>query len=114
MFGQSKEQTKFSLTNKCPLCGKFIFRVVFFKDDGTRFSPFTFMWNLDRSAVAECPKCHQRWPVFATSPPAMSKQLHIGDIIETVRSEEPLGEEQRLLVIFQMKVGHFICEANLM
>lgn len=97
MFGYSKEHVKFFLTSKCPLCGKLIFRALLFKGDGTRISLPTFVWNLDRSAVAECPKCRQRWPVFATSTPAVSKQQHIGATMETIISEEPLGEEQRLI-----------------
>lgn len=110
MFGLSKQQTKLLLTHRCPACRAAMIgrrKPDYFKGDGTRIAaPFnvlillTLLW--DRSAVAECPQCHQRWSVFHRSEPSAPRQqeldtLRVDAIVETSRSEELLGEEQRIV-----------------
>lgn len=103
IFGLSEEQAKYALTSKCPLCGAYPFfrgGLRIFKSDGTRLTGLhtlaPALWE-DRSLMAECPKCRQRWPVFDTYQPSVSNQLHIVSIVETSISEEFIGEEQKLI-----------------
>ncbi len=50
---------------------------------------------MDRSAIAECPKCDQRWMVFTgASLPSEPSELSF-TFVETNREEEALGDEQR-------------------
>lgn len=52
---------------------------------------------MDRETVAECAKCHQRWPVFTASQPKVPNPDYEVDITETSRTEEPIGDEQRTI-----------------
>jgi hypothetical protein len=99
IFGYSKEHQKFVMTTKCPMCGAYLLFSVphFYKADGTRISSFTPSLRKHRSAVAECPKCLQRWPVFETSPKYDSEQRQFISTEETERSEEHIGKEQRII-----------------
>ena len=65
MFGLSKEQTSFQFTNKCPLCNGWPIIPRYIKPDGQKTSALNILWLMDRDTVAECPKCNQRWRVFA-------------------------------------------------
>jgi len=67
MFGLSKEQSSFQLTNKCPLCNGWPIIPRYIKPDGKQISALTFLWLMDRGAVAACPKCNQRWMVFSNT-----------------------------------------------
>ncbi|GAB1541961.1 hypothetical protein NUACC21_46340 [Scytonema sp. NUACC21] len=51
---------------------------------------------MDRSAIAECPKCKKRWAVFSESQPGMIRQK---TKIMTVRSNQPekLTEKEQLI-----------------
>lgn len=50
---------------------------------------------MDQSAVAECPKCNQRWMVSAgASLPSTPSTLSF-TFVETDRTEEALGDERR-------------------
>lgn len=99
MFGLSKEQTKFQTSlNRCPHCGKFIMIPHYLKADGTRIHPLKMnLLFMDRSVLAKCPKCGHRWPVFAGHTPPKSDQQYVVELVESSRSEEPIGEEQRLI-----------------
>src|SRR5215213_7853198 len=70
VFGLSEQQTKYQSTNRCP-SGHWVippFKTLsFYAADGTAISPITPFPLMDRSAVAECPVDHERWPVFATA-----------------------------------------------
>lgn len=61
----SPEHWRFKLTNKCPKCHKFIFRVTFSKPDGTRIS----MWSVRRKNQprATCSRCGQSWNIYVIS-----------------------------------------------
>ena len=115
----SKEQSMFQLIHICSECKKFSFQPYYYKGDGTKISQGevaslyrkatfktliqVFSKDQDKSSVsemlavaAECPKCGKKWPVFAGGKEAM-QQAHKTDveIIETHRTEEKFGAEQR-------------------
>lgn len=97
MFGYSKEYNKYLKTRKCPLCNKFIiFGIQYLKSDGTPISIFDISESLDRSLVFKCPKCFQKFNVYAISQTISPKNPSL-KIIEFHISEESLGEEQRLI-----------------
>lgn len=99
MFGFSKEQSSFQLRNKCPLCSAWLILTFphYITPDGRRVSPPVFLPRLDRRTVAECPKCNQRWPVFAATQSKISQPDYKASFIETNRTEESIGEEQRAI-----------------
>ena len=94
----------------------------YFKIDEAPIPQKTPYPEMDRSAIAECPKCEQRWAVFSESQPGMVRQktkimtvqsnkpeklterkhstasgIVSLTILETERVEEFLGSEQRLI-----------------
>lgn len=97
MFGLSKEQSSFQFTSKCPRCNRWPIIPNYFKEDGTRIPALTLLPLMDQGAIAECTKCHQRWSVFAASQSSVSSPEYEVDFIETKRTEEPIGEEQRTI-----------------
>ena len=121
-FGLSKEHEQVCSLMQCPLCRKYPIVPNYFKIDETPISPKTPYPEMERSAIAECPKCKQRWAVFSESQPGMVTQktkimttqsnkpeklaqkkqptasgLSSLTILETERVEEFLGSEQRLI-----------------
>jgi hypothetical protein len=96
MFGLSKEQTSFSLWGKCPLCGNWPTIPNYYKAGGEHvFSALALLSG--PGTVAECPKCRQRWPVFASGPVASVVPKYDTRITETTRREESLGEDLRTI-----------------
>lgn len=96
MFGLSDEQSTFARSSKCPKCGRTLWQgVVLKKADGTPIGPLTAYPFMDRSAIAQCPKCTQSWPVFADQPPVPIAD-HI-EIVETGRSWEDYYSEPMVL-----------------
>jgi hypothetical protein len=53
--------------------------------------------STDRSAIAECPRCYQKWRVFASQEPTKYQPQYSVQIIESDRSEEQIGKEERLI-----------------
>ena len=96
-MGLSKAFRRYKLTSKCPLCGKFIMSVTLSDQNGKKISFFKPLPLMDRSAIAQCPKCAGCWPVFAESQPVPPEDALAPSFVETERSEESLGEEQRLI-----------------
>ena len=102
MLGFSPEQGKYQRSNKCPKCGRFVippFASLHFRSaDGSPISILTPFPLMDKSAIAQCPKCGGEWPVFASG---HVPDLPIADddieIIETGRIEEPYYEDERVL-----------------
>lgn len=121
-FGLSKEHEQVYSLMRCPLCGQYPIVPKYCNIDETPIPPKTSYPEMDRSAIAECPKCEQRWAVFSESQPGMVRQktkimtvqsnkpekltekkqpIASGivslTILETERVEEFLGSEQRLI-----------------
>jgi hypothetical protein len=114
-FKLSKEHEKFCSLMKCPLCNRFPIIPNYFQGNGRQISRNVAIADMDISAIAECPKCKQRWVVFATSQSRSSTPLSQSGIdsekvhseetpevskfqlIETDRSEEALGSDRRTI-----------------
>ncbi|NWF58397.1 MAG: hypothetical protein HXY43_03555 [Fischerella sp.] len=121
-FGLSKEHEQVYSLMRCPLCKQYPIVPKYFKIDETPIPPKTPYPEMERSAIAECPKCKQRWAVFSESQPGMVRQktkimtvqsnkpgkvtekkqptvsgISSLTILETERVEEFLGSEQRLV-----------------
>lgn len=119
-LGLSKEHEIVYSKMKCPFCGQAPIVPKYF-DQTDKQIPFgTAYSKMDSLAVAECPKCHQKWSVFSGSKSGIvrqrmseitvkgdqSKASQIGikdldiehlNVVETERVEEHLGSEQRLI-----------------
>jgi hypothetical protein len=52
---------------------------------------------MDRSAIAECPACQERWAVFHNHIQDPTDSLSISEIIETGESVEPARREERII-----------------
>ncbi len=91
----SKSHALYSMIYRCPISGCWPIIARIYKPDGTRYSFLAGPAFMDRSAVAECPKCNQRWMVAAGAslPPTPSNLSFI--FVETDRTEEALGDERR-------------------
>ncbi len=121
-FGLSKEHEQVYSLMRCPLCRHYPIVPKYFKSDEAPIDRKTPYPAMDRSAIAECPKCEQRWAVFSESQPGMVRQktkimtvqsntpekltgkkhstasgIASSTILETERVEEFLGSEQRLI-----------------
>lgn len=115
-FRLSKEHEQFCSFMKCPLCKQFPIIPNYFKHNSTSIPRSTAISKMDRSATAECPKCKQRWNVFANTHSNAANQINKHqllrnkradvkldaplkvqriELIETERLEEPMGNEGR-------------------
>jgi len=96
----SPQQWKFTVTQKCPLCHRFLLRgAKIHGADGAPLGALRMLASLapERRAgvVATCPKCHGQWPLYAgteVATPAPSYEIRIR---ETGRIEEPYLEDDR-------------------
>ncbi len=119
-LGLSKEHEMVYSKMKCPLCGQAPIVPKYF-DQYDKQIPFKTAYSkMDSLAVAECPKCHQKWSVFSGAKAGIVRQrmseitvkgdqskgsqidiknLNIShlNVEETERIEEHLGSEQRLI-----------------
>lgn len=92
-FGMSAEMWQFKITSRCPRCRKMIWRAAISKPDGTRH-PIVLWWSqYDKQARATCPRCHQSWNILASAQTPAA--LAVDQIVETARTEEPIGTELR-------------------
>lgn len=91
----SKSHLLYSFTYRCPMCGAWPILARIYKPDGTRYSFLTGYLFMDKSAVAECPKCNQRWMVAASAALPHSPATLSFTFVETDREEEPVGDERR-------------------
>ena len=108
----SAEQNSFRRTHRCVKCGKRMLNPAYSMPDGTPVSPYTLgglrqlyyfgplgllLQFKDKETRATCSRCGHSWNVYALAQPSMSAQggLAINQIIETVRTEEPIGDELR-------------------
>lgn len=113
----SAQHWKLTLTQKCPLCGKFLLKGARIHGaDGTHLGALrriaSLAPELRAGVVARCPKCQGEWPVYASvgatvaaadeapeaqpepSSPPPSEEVRIR---ETGRIEEPYLEDDREL-----------------
>jgi len=119
-LGLSKEHEMVYSKMKCPFCGQAPIVPKYF-DQNDKQIPFRTAYSkMDSLAVAECPKCHQKWSVFSGAKAGIVRQrmseitvkgdqskasqidiknLDIKNlnVVETERVEEHLGSEQRLI-----------------
>ena len=126
-LGLSKEHEMVYSKMRCPLCGQAPIVPKYF-DQNDRSLPFrTAYTEMDPLAVAECPKCHQKWSVFSgakagivrqrvseitvkgdqsKNPQAGIKNIDASqlNVVETERVEEHLGSEQRLIDNSQSRI----------
>ena len=100
-YGYSEEHKIFlSSGYKCSKCNKTllnmagILTVKFYSKDGKKMNMFTGTYQ---GEIAECPHCAHRWNYRGKSSPIRPNKLEVVNIIETSRSEEILGVEQRLI-----------------
>lgn len=115
----SAQQWKFTLTQKCPLCGKFLLRGARIHGaDGQQLGALRTIASLApehrAGVVAKCPKCQGEWPVYASAGAAVAVAVAVADatpepqpepfspppsdevrIRETGRIEEPYLEDDR-------------------
>lgn len=108
----SAQQWKFTFTQKCPVCGKFLLRGARMHGaDGTQLGALRTLVSLApehrAGVVARCPKCQGEWPVYSSVGTALedaAPEPHrepfsppTGDvrIRETGRVEEPYLEDDR-------------------
>jgi ssDNA-binding Zn-finger/Zn-ribbon topoisomerase 1 len=101
LHGYSEEHKKFlSSGYKCPECGKTLLNrlgfitVNFYSKDGARIPLAVGQIS---GEIVECPNCNHRWNMRGKSNPSRPNKLELVSIIETHRSEEILGTEQRLI-----------------
>jgi transcription elongation factor Elf1 len=98
MLRLSKEQMYLKLTNKCPLCHKFTMPQ-YTEPGGEPMSTATAIMRLkvlDQQTRVTCGRCGQSWNFTSAGQPssAVSDELVVR-ITETVRTEEPIGDEMR-------------------
>jgi len=92
------------INRQCPSCrarlGRLVPREKYFTSTGepmNLFNPLTGLRLLsDRSGMVQCPDCKYTWPIFAAQTAGLSPSTDT-QILETVRSEEPLGAEERVV-----------------
>ncbi len=104
----SDEQAAVNHSKRCPNCeaslGFYLWRLQLFREDGTKIDRklhlFRFLDHLHTvyaiatgSLLAGCPECSYRWPVLQK--PQTRLRTPAWHLIETRRSEEPIGEEER-------------------
>lgn len=100
LFGYSEGIMK----RQCPSChaslGRLVAREKYFTSTGeplSLFNPLTGLRLLtDRSGFVQCPDCKYTWPIFATQAVVPSTGMDT-QILETVRSEESIGTEERVV-----------------
>lgn len=97
MWGLSREQTRYNWTSTCPNCKKFILPR-YQLPDGTPVSMLTAYPKMDRSTRSRCRKCGFTWAVFADqaapAPVPAAAPARV-EIVETSRTEDPLGDDIR-------------------
>lgn len=105
----SQDQEQFCALMKCPRCHKFPIVASYFDGDGREIPDHTAIDEMAAGSLAECPRCRQRWPVFAAGqapmaavssiPTAAAADLDVAtvELLETDRFEEPLGSDRRVI-----------------
>lgn len=111
----SQDHEQFCALLKCPRCHQFPIVASYFNVDGSAIPDHTSIADMGASSLAECPRCRQRWPVFAagqaslptgkapapltSGPPSEAAELEIAtvELVETDRVEEPLGSDRRVI-----------------
>lgn len=80
---------------RCPNCRQRVFRVSLKNGRGDPLSVVIPLWNLDRDAIAVCPKCRFETRVFNDAPPTTqpSSAWTLVSITEDRKEEEFLGDE---------------------
>lgn len=114
-FQLSEEHQRFCSFMKCPLCNQFPIIPNYFQNNGTKIRRNVAISDMDILTVAECPRCRQRWSVFANSATRNSNyrsqpdinqstaysreilELSNFQIIESNRLEEALGSDRRII-----------------
>ncbi len=79
----SAQQWKFNLTQKCPLCGKFLLTGArFYNADGEKLGALRSIATLApehrAGVVARCAKCHGEWPVYGAVEAAVGAAVASG------------------------------------
>lgn len=119
-LGLSKEHEMVYSKMKCPFCGQAPIIPKYFNKNDEPIPFRTAYSEMDSLAVAECPRCQQKWSVFSGAKAGIVRQrmseitvksgqsliapIDVKDvdikhlkITETERVEEHLGSEQRLI-----------------
>src|SRR5690348_14899694 len=92
------------MNRQCPSCraslGRLVPREKYFTSTGEPMNLFNRLTGLrlpsDRSGMDQWPDCKYTWPIFAAQAAGPSLNTDT-QIIETVRSEEPLGTDERVV-----------------
>lgn len=102
IYGYSEEHKKFlSSGYKCFKCNKTLLNRLgsvnakSYSKDGTEIAIGTIGFR--RDVVLECHDCTHRWNMYSKSNPIRPNKLEFVSIIETHRSEEILGIDQRII-----------------
>jgi hypothetical protein len=111
----STEQKTFCQLMRCPLCEAYPIVATYVQANGVIIPRDVKLQAMDRSALAQCPRCNQKWPVFAkytTEAPSLSPTvttLHATalpnvkaeiagfEFLETDRMEEYIGSDRRIV-----------------
>jgi hypothetical protein len=91
------EHQVYGVNSRCPKCRKMIRTPAYSLLDGTPIKGFRNYWKQRRTAGqirATCPRCGQSWNVIASAEPSVPVSS-VQQIVETVRTEELIGDELR-------------------
>jgi hypothetical protein len=95
----SEEYRRWMRNRRCPSCQVRSSYLKYYKPDGTAASALTqnldvsMPWLREKGWTVACRKCGYRWPLRGDS--RMTEGFKVQEIVETMRTEEPIGDELR-------------------
>lgn len=94
--GTTSAYRSFVMRYRCPSCRKRVFFPQLYHADGSSM-PLVDYWS-DRGAMAGCPHCKSRFPIWKDGEAAneLHRQYRVLEIIETNRELQSVGEERRV------------------
>lgn len=98
----SRQQWEYMLSCKCPLCHERTLSGRFVRAGGTSLATLERLIKMATAAgrsdiFLECTRCHGRWPQFASEVVPTAGLPQNVEVTETHRSEEFIGDENRLI-----------------
>jgi hypothetical protein len=90
---------------RCPRCHQSIRGARRYSKNGVKLK----FWDMKVSIYLECPKCRYRWKLFRGAPGPVESNKPVGiwdiEIIETVRTEEAIGQDEKIIDNSQSSIG---------
>lgn len=111
----STEQKTFCQLMRCPLCDAYPIVANYVQANGIIIPRDVRIQAMDRSALAQCPRCKQKWAVYANHTPEapslsptdptlqatmvqnFGAEIDRFEILETDRMEEYIGSDRRII-----------------